>query len=450
MLSAESFWTHSLRVSPLGESITRILASAILAVEPGNCVKRSVQREGSRLSIGGRIYDLKDYRHINFLAIGKASVGMAAALIDILEDKISSGLIITKYIQPDLQVFQGFPILQGGHPVPDEHSLFAGKKVLEFISALEPQDLIFCLISGGGSALVSAPTEGLTLGDHQVLASTLLASGANINEFNSLRRRLDLIKGGGIASRVNGAAIISLIVSDVVGGSLESIASGPTAPDPTTKQDVLAVLEKYSLRQRLSLELIKALENAPETPKPGDPIFEKVYNTIIASSLQASQAALKQAVEEGFHPYLLRTDLSGEACQAAFELSTFLRQARKTGSPVPAPACILAAGETTVHLKGSGQGGRNTELALASVSELADFPGVILVTLASDGEDGPTDSAGAVVTPDTYRRAVSASLHPADFLSNNDSYNFFSTLDDLLKPGPTGTNVNDLVFMFTH
>ena len=190
------------------------------------------------------------------------------------------------------------------------------------------------------------------------------------------------------------------------------------------------------------------LEQAPETLKPGDPLFAKVQNVIVGSGLLAAQAALAQARTEGFNPYLLRIDLQGEARLAAFELATFLRQAKRTGEPVPRPACIVAGGETTVTLHGKGKGGRNTELALAAVTELADFPGVLLVTLATDGEDGPTDAAGAVVTGASFRRAIDMNLHPDDYLTRNDSYTFFAALDDLLKPGPTGTNVNDLAFLF--
>jgi hydroxypyruvate reductase len=242
----------------------------------------------------------------------------------------------------------------------------------------------------------------------------------------------------------------------VVGNLLEAIASGPTAPDPSRRADALALLKKYGLRDKIPASILAVLEQVPETPKPGDPIFAKVQNEIVGSGLLAAQAALVQARTEGFNPYLLRIDLQGEARQAAFELATFLRQAKQTGDPVPAPACIVAGGETTVTLRqvagqallGQVKGGRNTELALAAVTELVDFPGVMLVTMATDGEDGPTDAAGAVATGESYRRALGMNLHAENFLSRNDSYAYFAALDDLLKPGPTGTNANDLVFLF--
>ena len=446
MISAESFRTHSLNTATEGEAITRILAAAIQAVEPGDAVHRFVRRDGDVLTISGRVYDLKSFHHVTLLGIGKASAAMADALAGILGTRLDSNLVITKHATSIPH--SPLNIIQANHPIPGTDSLLAGAKAMEFIAALGPDDLLFCLISGGGSALMTAPAEGISLADLQSLTSVLLACGAGIDEINLLRRRLDRVKGGGIVKLANGATIVSLILSDVVGNPLETIASGPTAPDPTTHQDALAVLEKYKLRKKVPASILAALKTGPETPKPDDPIFTRVQNVIVGSNLLAAQAALKQAQEEGYQPYLLRTDLQGEASQVAFESATFLRQAKKTNTPIPAPACMVAGGETTVTVKGKGIGGRNTELALAAVSELADFPGVMLITLATDGEDGPTDAAGAVVTGESYRRAAGQGLHPGDFLDRNDSYSFFAALDDLLKPGPTGTNVNDLVFLF--
>jgi len=446
MFSAESFWTSSLRLAPEGARITRILSAAITAVDPGAAVGRFVRREGDLLTISGRAYELQLFRRVVLLGIGKASVAMSDALREILGDRFSGGLVISKRTIPGSR--SPTNVLIGGHPIPNESSLEAGQKTIELVSSLGSDDLLFCLISGGGSSLVVAPAEGISLADIQILTSTLLACGARIDEINTLRRRLDLVKGGGIVKMANGATIISLILSDVVGNPLEAISSGPTATDPATRADALSILAKYKLEDDIPISILRTLKTSPETPKPGDPIFEKVQNVIVGSNLLAAQAALTQAEAEGFHPYLLRTDLQGEARQAAFELATWLRQAKLTGNPFPGPACILVGGETTVTLKGNGMGGRNTELALAAVSELADFPGVMMVTLATDGEDGPTEAAGAVVTGETFHRAERLDLHPGHFLERNDSYSFFSALDDLLKPGSTGTNVNDLVFLF--
>jgi glycerate 2-kinase len=446
MLSAESFLTSSLRGLPQGQAITRILAAAINSVEPGDALGSFVRLSRSILNVAGHKYDLGKYKRVSLLGIGKASVAMAQKLAEILGPRLDNALVITKHVE-NLANFP-FPILQGDHPIPGMQSLLAGKKAVEFVSSLRPDDLLCCLISGGGSALVTAPLESLGSEDLQALTSVLLACGARIDEINSLRRRLDLLKGGGLVRLSNGATIVSLILSDVVGNPLEVIASGPTAPDPTTRGDAMKVLKKYGLPGKIPALIQTTLEYAPETPKPGDPIFEKVQNVIVGSSLLAAQAALAQAEAEGFHPHLLRIDMQGEARQAGSGLATFLRQAKSTNIPVGRPACIIAGGETTVTLHGKGKGGRNTELALAAVAELVDFPGVMLITLATDGEDGPTDAAGAVVNADTFRRAAALGYHPSDFLERNDSYTFFASLNDLLKPGPTGTNVNDLVFLF--
>ncbi len=448
MIPAESFLTESLRRSPYGGAAARILAAAVNAVDPAEAVRRQVRRDGERLFVAGRAYDLAAFRRVCLLGLGKAAVPMAAALADLLGERLTAGLAVTKHAAGQGGT-ERLTIVEGDHPVPGRRSLEAGERAAAFLAALGPDDLLFCLISGGGSALAAAPAAGVSLEDLQALTQALLACGARIDEINALRRRLDRLKGGGMVKLANGARIVSLILSDVVGSPLEAIASGPTAPDPTTRAEALAILSRHGLQRRVFPSLLHVLRSSPETPKPGDPLFERVQNVLIGSNLTAAQAALSQAEAEGFHPYLLRADLQGEASQAGFELATLLRQAWRTGDPVPPPACLVAGGETTVTLRGGGRGGRNTELALAAVTELAGFPGALLVTLATDGEDGPTDAAGAVVTGETFRRAAALGLHPVEHLERNDSYSFFAALGDLLKPGPTGTNVNDLVFLFT-
>lgn len=439
--------TSSLRNAPQGQAITRILAASIHAVEPGTALERFVHRSGSYLHVAGRKYDLSHFRHVNVLGFGKAALAMSSRLTVILGEHLHAGLAIIKHATatPDLP----FTVLEGDHPIPGAASMRAGIRMSEFVSSLTPEDLLICLVSGGGSALVASPLNGISLYDLQVLTSLLLLSGARIDEMNSLRRRLERFKGGGLVRAANGATIVSLILSDVVGSALEVIASGPTAPDPLTRQEALAILEKYELLDRIPVSIMTALRESPETPKPGDIIFGKVQNVIVGSNQLAAQAAIAQARKEGFRTYLWPMDLQGDVRQAALDLVTFLRQVKITGHPVPSPACIVAGGETTVKVIGNGIGGRNSELALVSVTGLADMPAVMLVSLATDGEDGPTDAAGAVVTGATYQRAAGMNLHPDDYLARNDSYTFFSRLDDLLKPGPTGTNVNDLVFLFT-
>ena len=446
MIPADHFWTRSIRADPHGELITRILAASLEAVEPGAAVKRALELNGDILIVSGRELDLTSFEHIHVLGLGKAAAAMSAALVELLGPRLTDDLVITKNL-PGTRI-GSTRIIEGGHPVPDERSLTAGREAIKLISSLNSNDLLFCLVSGGGSSLMTAPAEGLTLADLQTLTVELLRCGASIDEINTLRRHLDILKGGGLVRLANGAKVVSLIISDVINDPLETIASGPTAPDPTSREDALAVIDKYQLDEKIPAGIRQALTNGVETLKPGDRRFDNVLNIIIANNLTAAQAALKQAKVEGLNPYLYRTDLCGEARETTFALSTFLRQTSRTGDPVARPACIIAGGETTVTLRGPGKGGRNSELALAAVSELADFPDVMLVSLATDGEDGPSDAAGAVVTGETFRRATEKGLGVGDYLTRNDSYMFFDALGDLLKPGPTGTNVNDLVFLF--
>lgn len=430
MITHQSFLTETLRTHPHGAAVTRILAAAMQAVEPGLLPyppldKILAKQDGNILVIG----------------VGKAASAMTLPLASTLADRTPIGLLIPK--QTPVHIPAGFEVIPGGHPIPNEASQRAGLRALELASDLGANDLLVCLISGGGSALMTAPLPGLTLDDLRALTSALLACGARIDEINTLRRHLDQVKGGGLARAAYPARVISLILSDVIGSPLEAIASGPTAPDPTTKAAALGVLENYNLTDKVPAAIVKALKDAPETPKPGDGLFAHVENVIVGSNALAAQAALSQAQAEGFHPEFLGDAWQGEARDVAKILCN-----RLTSAHQKTPICLVAGGETTVSICGNGLGGRNQELALASVTELAGLNNVLLVTLATDGEDGPTDAAGAVVTGETLQYAHTMGLDPVKFLLRNDSYHFFNALGDGLSPGPSGTNVNDLTFLF--
>jgi hydroxypyruvate reductase len=324
---------------------------------------------------------------------------------------------------------------------------------MSLLDSCREDDLVIALISGGGSALLSAPADGISLEDLQNLTRLLLACGASIDEINTLRKHLDQIKGGGLARFTYPARLVSLILSDVVGDPLDVIASGPAVPDSSTWKAAWGVLERYDLVDRAPQAILAHLQKGcrgelPDTPKPDDPLFARVQNVMVASNLQAAEAAAEQAEEEGFHTLLLTTYLQGEARQAGRILGAILRQVAAPGHPIPRPACLIAGGETTVTLLGDGLGGRNQEVALGAVSELHGLEQVALVTFATDGGDGPTDAAGALVTGETAQRAAALGMHPDDYLKRNDSYHFFEALGDLLFTGPTGTNVNDLTFLF--
>ena len=329
----------------------------------------------------------------------------------------------------------------------------ATRRLAELLSGASASDLVICLISGGGSALLASPAPGLTLGDLQSLTSRLLASGADIGEINSLRKHLETLKGGGLARLAAPATLAALVLSDVVGDSLDVIASGPCVPDRTTFQDAYRVLERYAIADDVPMSILARLRagmrgELSETPKPGDSLFDNVSNLLVGSNRLAANAATEQARREGLNDMLLTTFLQGEARYTGRALGAIARQIAASGQPLERPACLVAGGETTVSLTGGGLGGRNQELALGAVFDLAGLSDIALVTLATDGGDGPTDAAGAVVTGETLERARQLGLSPEDHLRRNDAYHFFEPLGDLLKTGATQTNVNDLAFIF--
>lgn len=423
-------WTSenfSLQSYSQGDSVARILASALNAVEPGAAVKKYLREN-----------PLPKAKRVFAFGLGKAACAMTQSLAD--EVDLTDSLVITKHASP--LTFEPVTVIEGNHPVPGSASLAAGSAAMKFVSQLTPDDLLICLISGGGSALMIAPR--IPLEDLQSLTSALLACGARIDEINILRRHLDSLKGGGLArSAVSyGGRVVSLILSDVVDDSLETIASGPTTPDPTTCDDALSILQKYDL---VGAQHCCAPTLLHETLKPDDPVFIKVRNTLVASNIIALQSAQEQSQAEGFQTKIIRRGLQGEARMMGKEIALEFRESLQTMSR---PFCLLAGGETTVTLTGNGKGGRNQETALAAVDVLAGLKDVMFISLATDGEDGPTDAAGALVTGESAQRAESLGMFAADHLSRNDSYVFFDKLNDLIKIGPSGTNVNDLILCF--
>ena len=451
-MNPDLFQTHSLKSIEKSAQVREILSAAIEAVDPGRAVQRNVKRSGDRITIEGRTYHLRDYRRVRVVGAGKAGEPMARAIEVILGDHLHDGIVIVKggYAgEADLRI----KILEAGHPVPDGRGVKGTKQIVDLLNTTREDDLVLCLISGGGSALLTLPEEGVQLDDLQDLTSALLTSGADINKINTLRKHLDQVKGGKLARLAAPAQIVSLILSDVVGDPLDVIASGPTVPDTSTFENAIQVLSRYTLQDEASGEITNYLEmglrgEIPENPKPDDPVFKNVQNIIIGSNLLAAQAAVEKARELGFNGLLLTTYLQGEARLAGRMLAAIGRQMVATGQPLQRPACIVTGGETTVTVRGDGLGGRNQEMALGAVADLAGLEKVCLVCLASDGGDGPTGAAGAVVTGETLSRALDRDLSPKDYLARNDSYHFFEALDDLLMTGPTRTNVNDLAFLF--
>ena len=450
------FATNSLRQSSRGDDICQILAAAINSADPGGAIRNHVSLDDHQLIIDSKIYNLELNKRVFVIGAGKAVVPMAAAVLNILGDRVTAGFVITKKGHlSGADINQGVPvsIIEANHPIPDQLNLEASEKLLSLINHLNSDDLVLCLLSGGASALLMKPPAGISLHDLQVTTGLLLSCGADIGEINTIRKHLDEIKGGGLAKLVSPASLVSLILSDVVGDSLDSIASGPTVADPTTFQDAWKILIKYRLADQLPSSVVSHIQaglvgKLPESLKLGNLILDHVQNIIVGNNTTALLAGQRTAISSGFTTKLLISSLQGEASQAGQSLSASAKSFFSSPIDIPRPACLIAGGETTVTIRGSGTGGRNQELALGAVNSLSGDQSLILISLATDGEDGPTDAAGAVATNQTYKAGLSLGHIPLEYLANNDSYHYFECLGDLIKTGPTLTNVNDLVFIF--
>jgi glycerate 2-kinase len=444
---------YSIRNSPCEETVLAIQHAALAAVEPGAAVRNHVQRQGDRLIVEGCTYDLATVERLWVVGGGKAATAMATALYTILGDRLTGGLVVTKYghANPDLDMGP-VEVVEAGHPLPDGAGVRGTRRMAELLTRTTERDLVLAVISGGGSALMTLPAEGLTLADLQETTNLLLRCGATIVELNAVRKHLSQIKGGGLARLAAPAPVVSLILSDVVGDPLDAIASGPLSPDPTTYAGAWAVLNGYDLLERIPPTVANYLQAGldgaiAETPKPGSPIFQGVQNVIVGSNRLAAEAAVEAACACGLNALLLSTFVEGEARQVARVAGALARELVSYDRPVVRPACLVWGGETTVTVCGRGLGGRNQELALAAAMALDGLPDVLLVALGTDGTDGPTDAAGAIATGETLGRARSLDLDPAAYLADNDAYHFFDALGDLIRTGPTGTNVNDLLFI---
>ena len=299
------------------------------------------------------------------------------------------------------------------------------------LRALNANDLLLCAISGGASALLPAPLQGLTLEDKQTMTDLLLRAGANITELNTVRKHLSRLKGGQLAALAYPATVWSLILSDVIGDDLEVIGSGLTVPDSTTVEDAIGVLKRFG---------VPVPNHLSETPKPRDPVFKHITNVVVASNRIALSAASNEAKKLGYRPLILSSSIQGEAREVARVHAQILREMRSSGNPVKAPACVLSGGENTVSVRGGGKGGRNQEFVLAGAADIAGLRNVLMLSAGTDGTDGPTDAAGAVATGTTLSRKADAYR----YLTQNDSYSYFDALGDLIKTGPTGTNVMDV------
>ena len=429
-----------------------IFNAALDAADPYRAVTKALRLTDNALHAGGGVYSLDAFRRVILVGAGKAAASMARGAEEVLGDALEQGIVIVKYGHAGkLRIVEQ---IEAAHPVPDEAGVRGTERILELARLADEKTLVICLLSGGGSALLVAPVNGITLEDKQVTTDLLLKAGANIHELNTVRKHLSAIKGGRLARTAHPASIITLILSDVIGDRLDVIASGPTAPDNSTFSDAAMVIEKYGLKAALPPRVASFIERGTagqeaETAKSGEACFLKTGNVIVGGIAQALAAAREKAKSLDCAAEVVSADIQGEARDAARTLSQAAFRARdslRSGER----RCLLFGGETTVTVRGRGKGGRNQELALAFAREISGMKGITLLSAGTDGTDGPTDAAGAVVDGDTAIKARDVGVHPEAYLGDNDSYNFFSKIDSLtneahhLVTGPTGTNVMDV------
>jgi len=430
---------------------TEIFLAGVESVKPGIMIDRYLSLNGNTLKINDYSFSLPGINNIYVVGAGKASAMMARSVEVILGNRVSGGHIVTKYGHG--VKLNKINITEAGHPVPDENGIKGTEEVLSVTGRAGKDDLVICLISGGGSALLTDVPDGCTLEDLKSLTSTLLRVGADITEINCIRKHLSRVKGGMLSYSAYPARVVSLIMSDVIGDPLDVIASGPTAPDPTTFKDANSIIDKYRIRAEIPARILEVLEEGAkgmrqETLKESDNVFLCTSNLIIGTNNQALQTAKRKAEEMGYTTKIVTSSLSGDVTDAAkYIFNELLKQKNKDPGT---RTCLLFGGEPTVKITGEGLGGRNQHLALLMTEKLRELPGITFLSGGTDGTDGPTDAAGAVVDSDTWQKAKALGLDVVGHISNCDSYNFFRQEGGLIVTGPTQTNVMDLMIVLVN
>ncbi len=440
-------------MADLRADLEKIYTSALAAADPYTSVLDKVTLRGDVLSVGGQCYSLNRYRRVHLLGAGKASAAMARAVIDLLGQRLQGGVLVVRDLPGE--TVPGLKILQAGHPEPDERGLEASRQWIQYLEhELSGEDLLLVLLSGGASALLPAPVDPISLADKQETTRSLLTCGATIHEINIIRKHLSRLKGGRLLNHSRGAAVVTLLVSDVVGDDPSTIGSGPTSPDPSTFADCLQVIWRYQITSRIPEKVLQYLQTGArsgesfETLKETNPRSRRVQNCLVSSNRKSLQAGAQEAAAVGYQPLILSSSMQGNAADLARFYVAMVTEILASGHPLAAPCCLLSGGEATVRVTGAGKGGRNQEFALWCLHETESWEAqpVLFASLGSDGSDGPTDAAGAVVSPATRARARELQLDSGEYLHSNDSYHFFQQLDDLIMTGPTGTNVMDFHF----
>ena len=427
-----------------------IFMAGLKVADPLVAIQKNVCLRDDHLQIADQSYRLSNFEKIFVVGCGKAAARMGLAVEDLLGDRIADGIVVVKY-------GYGLPltrikVIEAGHPVPDEAGVDGARQIVELVRTADANTLVLFLISGGGSALFSSPADSVMLADKQRATEALLQSGATIREVNAVRKHISTLKGGRFAKLVAPARMVSLILSDVVGDALEAIASGPTVADSTTFSDCLEIIRRYNLQNKIPRSVLDFLQRGvedgiEETPKPSDSVFRNVQNVVIGSNRAALQAAQHQAEVFGYYTRMLSSSVEGESRVVAKSHTALVKEIVRTDSSFSRPVCVISGGETTVTVRADGLGGRNQEFALAAAIEIDGLDGVVVLSAGTDGIDGPTDAAGAIVDGSTIQRGRTRGLAASAFLDRNDSYHFLKATDDLFITGPTFTNVMDLQVM---
>jgi len=436
-----------------GSSSRRILvealSQALVAADPRTILRNKIRVRRNALEIGEFSFKLSEFRRVLIIGGGKATAGMALEMEQILDGRITGGSVnIPAYTKP-WPKSKKINFNPASHPIPSEDGVRGVKNMLRLVGQPSEEDLVICLISGGGSALMPLPSTGVLLSDKQKTTSLLLKSGAKIDEINAVRKHLSDFKGGRLAEKLYPATVLSLIISDVVGDKLESIASGPTVPDDTTYADAYTILQERGLWRTVPSSVRNRTQKGkegklPETPKRSSRIFKRVHNVLVGTNKESCQAAAEVLERRGHHSLILSTRLQGESRAVGKILAGICVGIREDQLPVAPPAAVVAGGETTVTVYGKGRGGRNQELVLSAASSIRGNHGILVSSIGTDGVDGPTNAAGAVADGNTVDRGLRIHMDPDSYLRENNSYPFFERLRDLVITGPTGTNVNDI------
>lgn len=436
--------------STLRTHLRNIFAAGIEAVDPVRVVKETISIPHGKIVLKGARYPLDQYKHVYVVGGGKASGAMAQAIEALLGENITSGIINVLEGTGNRYTVRRITLNEASHPIPNQQGVNSSKNIMNLVQEAGQGDLVIALISGGGSALMTLPAVGISLDDMRKTTARVMEAGATINELNAVRKHISRIKGGQLAKRAHPAEVLTLIISDVMGDPPDVVASGPTAPDSSTFQDARQVLSKYELWGQVPSSVTKRITQGvkgqiPETPKPSDPTFEKVNNVIIANNRTALNRAVKKADTLGYSPKILTGYLEGEARHVGKVVGSIALEIKKHETWSQKPVAVLGGGETTVTVRGDGKGGRNQELALGAAVKITGKEGILIGSIDTDGIDGNSNAAGAMVDGETIRDARAHGLDPADYLEANDSYGFFKQVGDLIVTGPTDTNVNDLL-----